>query len=48
MSGVIGNNILLYADDSAILVTDKDISTIENSLQTYCILVKLTLFFWGL
>ena len=34
MSGVIGNKLLLYADDSAILVADKDISTVENSLQT--------------
>ena len=28
MSGVIGNKLLLYADDSAILVADKDISTV--------------------
>ena len=34
MSGVIGNKLLLYADDSAILVADKDISTVENALQT--------------
>ena len=34
MSGVIGNKFLLYADDSAILVADKDISTVENALQT--------------
>ena len=34
MSGVIGNKFLLYEDDSAILVADKDISTVENSLQT--------------
>ena len=33
MSGVIGNKLLLYADDSAILVADKDISTVENALQ---------------
>ena len=34
MSGVIGNKFLLYADDSSILVADKDKSTVENSLQT--------------
>ena len=34
MSGVIGNKLLLYLDDSAILVADKDISTVENALQT--------------
>ena len=34
MSGIIGNKLLLYADDSAILVADKDISTVENALQT--------------
>ena len=34
MSSVIGNKLLLYADDSAILVADKDISTVENALQT--------------
>ena len=34
MSGVIGNKLLLYADDSAILVADNDISTVENALQT--------------
>ena len=34
MSGVIGNKLLLYANDSAILVADKDISTVENALQT--------------
>ena len=33
MSGVIGNKLLLYADDSAILVAD-DISTVKNALQT--------------
>ena len=32
MSGVTGNKLLLYADDSAILVADKDISTVENAL----------------
>ena len=30
MSGIIGNKLLLYADDSAILVADKDISTVEQ------------------
>ena len=34
MSGVIGNKLLLYADDSEILVADTDISTVENALQT--------------
>lgn len=34
MSGVVENKLLLYADDSAILVADKDISTVENLLQT--------------
>ena len=34
MSGVIGHKLLLYVDDSAILVADKDISTVENALQT--------------
>ena len=34
MFGVIGNKLLFHADDSAILVADKDISTFENSLQT--------------
>ena len=34
MSGVIGIKFLLYADDSAILVADKDISTVEKALQT--------------
>ena len=34
MSGVIGNKLLLYSDDSAILGADKDISTVENDLQT--------------
>ena len=34
MSGVIGDKLFLYADDSAILVADKDISTVENALQT--------------
>ena len=34
MPGIIGNKLLLYADDCAILVADKDISTVENSLQT--------------
>ena len=33
MSDVVGNKIK-YADDSAILVADKDISTVEISLQT--------------
>ena len=33
-NGVIGNTLLLYADDSAILVADKDIYTAEHSLQT--------------
>ena len=34
MPGVIGNKLLLYTGDSAILVADKDISTVENALQT--------------
>ena len=34
MSGDIGNKLLLYADDSTILVADKDISTVENAFQT--------------
>ena len=34
MSGVIGNKLLLYADDSALLVADKNISSVENALQT--------------
>ena len=34
MSGVIYNKLLFYADDSAILEADKDISTVENVLQT--------------
>ena len=34
MSRVIGNKLLLYADDSAVLVADKDISAVENTLQT--------------
>ena len=29
--GIIGNKLLLYADDSAILVADEVISTVENS-----------------
>ena len=29
-----GNKLLIYADDSAVLSADKDISTFENSLQT--------------
>ena len=29
-----GNKLLIYADDSAILSADKDISTFENSLKT--------------
>ena len=33
MCGVIGNKPLLFADDSAILVADKDKSTVENDLQ---------------
>ena len=40
MSGVIGNKLFLYADDSAILVADsailvadKDISTLQTYLQ---------------
>ena len=33
-NGLIGNKLLLYADDSAILVADKDISTVENCLKT--------------
>ena len=33
MSGAINKKLLLYADDSAILVTDKKISTIESLLQ---------------
>ena len=33
MSGVIGKT-LFYSDDSAILVADKDISTVQNALQT--------------
>ena len=33
MSGAINNKLLLYADDSAILVADKKISTIESLLQ---------------
>ncbi|MCU7801520.1 MAG: reverse transcriptase family protein [gamma proteobacterium symbiont of Lucinoma myriamae] len=33
MSGVVSNKLLLYADDSAILVADKDVSSIETSLQ---------------
>ena len=34
MSGVNGNKLLIDANDSAILVADKDISTVENFLQT--------------
>ena len=33
MSGAINNKLLLYADDSAILVADKQISTIETILE---------------
>ena len=33
-NGVIGNTRLIYADDSAILLADKDISAVGNSLQT--------------
>ena len=33
MSGAINHKLLLYADDSAILVADKNISTIESLLQ---------------
>ena len=33
MSGAVENKLLLYADDSAILVTDKNISTVETLLQ---------------
>ena len=33
MSGVVNNKLLLYADDSAILVADKDISNIEKLLK---------------
>ena len=40
MSGVIGNKRLLYADGSATLVADKDIYTVENSLQTYLHIVS--------
>ena len=31
---VVGIKLLLYPDDSAMLVADTDISTVENSLQT--------------
>ena len=34
MSGVIVNKLLFYADDSAISEADKDMSTVENTLQT--------------
>ena len=33
MSGVVENKLLLYADDSAILVAEKNISTVETLLQ---------------
>lgn len=33
MSGVVSNMLLLYADDSAILVADKHISNIETLLK---------------
>ena len=33
MSGVVTNKLLLYADDSAILVADKHVSNIETVLQ---------------
>ena len=33
MSGAVENKLLLYADDSAILVADKNISTVETLLQ---------------
>ena len=33
MSGAVSNNLLLYADDSAILVADKCLSNIETVLQ---------------
>ena len=33
-SGVIGNKLLLYTNNSAILVVDTDISSVKNSLQT--------------
>ena len=33
MSGAINHKLLLYTDDSAILVADKNISTIESLLQ---------------
>ena len=33
MSGVVDNKLLLYADDSAILVADKSISNIELLFQ---------------
>ena len=33
MSGVIHNKLLLYADDSAILVSGKDIATVEKALS---------------
>ena len=34
MSGLIDSTILLYADHSAMLAVDKDISTVQNLLQT--------------
>ena len=40
ISGVIGNKLLLYADDSTISVADKDISTVQNSLQTDLMIVS--------
>ena len=33
MSGAVSNKLLLYADDSAILVADKCLSNIETVLQ---------------
>ena len=33
MSGAIDNKLLLYTDDTAILVADKQISTIETILE---------------
>ena len=40
ISGVIGNKLLLYADDSTILVADKDLSTVQNSFQTDLMIVS--------
>ena len=33
ISGAVDNKLLLYADDSAILVSDKNVSNIESLLQ---------------